>query len=350
EAVVAAVDVPVTLKIRTGWDADHRNAPAIARIAEESGVAALAIHGRTRDQHYAGQAEYDTIAAIKARVSIPVIANGDIDSPEKARAVLDHTGADAVMVGRAAQGRPWIFGAIAHYLATGEHLPEPGPAKVRDILLGHLEALHAFYGEQAGVRIARKHLGWYAKDRPENRAFLAVVNRAETAQEQLRSTRDYYAALAAGEYPELPAADTTLVCAAHRGRAEGAGLTARRCLPIIGRWHRIAAGVAIASGTLHGTAAAGDGRVAPADQGTRQRRHPAHRRRARAHAAHAQRDLGAEHGLRRRRGGRPAVAAGLGRLAVRAGHPAAAAVQPVRRHGGGGRRQVHARRRALQRS
>jgi len=206
EAVVAAVDVPVTLKIRTGWDADHRNAPAIARIAEESGVAALAIHGRTRDQHYAGQAEYDTIAAIKARVSIPVIANGDIDSPEKARAVLDHTGADAVMVGRAAQGRPWIFGAIAHYLATGEHLPEPGPAKVRDILLGHLEALHAFYGEQAGVRIARKHLGWYAKDRPENRAFLAVVNRAQTAQEQLRSTRDYFDALAAGVKPELPAA------------------------------------------------------------------------------------------------------------------------------------------------
>lgn len=206
EAVVAAVDVPVTLKIRTGWDADHRNAPAIARIAEESGVAALAIHGRTRDQHYAGQAEYDTIAAIKARVSIPVIANGDIDSPEKARAVLDHTGADAVMVGRAAQGRPWIFGAIAHYLATGEHLPEPGPAKVRDILLGHLEALHAFYGEQAGVRIARKHLGWYAKDRPENRAFLAVVNRAQTAQAQLRSTRDYFDALAAGVKPELPAA------------------------------------------------------------------------------------------------------------------------------------------------
>ncbi len=206
EAVVAAVDVPVTLKIRTGWDADHRNAPAIARIAEESGVAALAIHGRTRDQHYAGQAEYDTIAAIKARVSIPVIANGDIDSPEKARAVLDHTGADAVMVGRAAQGRPWIFGAIAHYLATGEHLPEPTPAQVRDILLGHLEALHAFYGEQAGVRIARKHLGWYAKDRPENRAFLAVVNRAQTAQEQLRSTRDYFDALAAGVKPELPAA------------------------------------------------------------------------------------------------------------------------------------------------
>ena len=205
-AVVEAVDVPVTLKIRTGWAAGQRNAVAIARIAEDSGIQALAVHGRTRDQQYTGVAEYDTIAQVKSLLSIPVIANGDIDSPQRAAFVLRHTGADAVMVGRAAQGRPWIFGAIAHYLATGEHLPEPGPAKVRDILLGHLEALHAFYGEQAGVRIARKHLGWYAKDRPENRAFLAVVNRAQTAQEQLRSTRDYFDALAAGVKPELPAA------------------------------------------------------------------------------------------------------------------------------------------------
>ena len=206
EAVVRAVDVPVTLKIRTGWDATHRNAPTIARIAQDSGIAALAVHGRTRDQQYKGIAEYDTIAEVKSLLSIPVIANGDIDSPQRAASVLRHTGADAVMVGRAAQGRPWIFGAIAHYLATGERLPEPTPAQVRDILLGHLEALHAFYGEQAGVRIARKHLGWYAKDRPENRAFLAVVNRAQTAQEQLRSTRDYFDALAAGVKPELPAA------------------------------------------------------------------------------------------------------------------------------------------------
>ena len=206
EAVVGAVDVPVTLKIRTGWDAAHRNAPAIARIAQDCGIAALSVHGRTRDKHYTGQAEYDTIAAIKAQLSIPVIANGDIDSPDKALQVLRQTGADAVMVGRAAQGRPWIFGAIAHFLATGERLPEPTPAQVRDILLGHLEALHAFYGEQAGVRIARKHLGWYAKDRPENRAFLAVVNRAECAQAQLRSTRDYFDALAAGVAPELPVA------------------------------------------------------------------------------------------------------------------------------------------------
>lgn len=206
EAVVGAVEVPVTLKIRTGWDADHRNAPAIAHIARESGIAALAVHGRTRDQHYRGEAEYDTIAAIKAQLDIPVIANGDIDSPEKAAAVLRHTGADALMIGRAAQGRPWIFREVAHFLATGQRLPEPGLAEVRDILLGHLRALHAFYGEPSGVRIARKHLGWYAKDRPENRAFRAVVNRAEGAREQLALTRDYFDALAAGMAPELPAA------------------------------------------------------------------------------------------------------------------------------------------------
>ncbi|MGO1719199.1 MAG: tRNA dihydrouridine synthase DusB, partial [Luteimonas sp.] len=184
EAVVAAVDVPVTLKIRTGWDTDHRNAPAIARLAQESGIAALAVHGRTRDQHYKGHAEYDTIAAIKAGLSIPVIANGDIDSPEKAAAVLRHTGADALMIGRAAQGRPWIFREVGHYLAAGEHLPAPSLEEVRDVLIGHLQALHAFYGEPAGVRIARKHLGWYAKDRHENHAFRAVVNRAESARGQ----------------------------------------------------------------------------------------------------------------------------------------------------------------------
>lgn len=206
EAVVAAVDVPVTLKIRTGWDSAHRNAPVIARIAQESGIAALAVHGRTRDQHYTGTAEYGTIAAIKAEARIPVIANGDIDSPGKAAEVLRLTGADAVMVGRAAQGRPWIFREIAHYLRTGERLPEPSPAEVRDILLGHLQDLHAFYGEESGVRIARKHLGWYAKDRPENAAFRAVVNQAQGAPEQLRLTRDYFDALAAGLVPRLPAA------------------------------------------------------------------------------------------------------------------------------------------------
>ena len=202
-AVVDAVDVPVTLKIRTGWDADHRNAPKIARIAEDAGIAALAVHGRTRDQHYTGEAEYDTIAAIKATLRIPVIANGDIDSPQKAAHVLARTGADAVMIGRAAQGQPWIFGRIAHFLATGELLPEPSLADVRDILLGHLEQLHGFYGEASGVRIARKHLGWYAKDRPENGAFRTVVNRAQSAEEQLRLTRDYFDALVAGVSPEL---------------------------------------------------------------------------------------------------------------------------------------------------
>ena len=205
-AVVNAVDVPVTLKIRTGWDADHRNAPEIARIAEDAGIQALAVHGRTRDQQYTGTAEYDTIAAIKAMLRIPVVANGDIDSPEKARFVLDATGCDALMIGRAAQGRPWILGRIAHYLATGESLPEPSLQEIRDVLLGHLEHLHAFYGEVSGVRIARKHLGWYAKDRPENTAFRAVVNRAQTADEQLRLTRDYFDALVAGVSPELAAA------------------------------------------------------------------------------------------------------------------------------------------------
>ena len=206
EAVVKAVEVPVTLKIRTGWDAHNRNAPEIARIAEDAGIAALAVHGRTRDQQYTGIAEYDTIAAIKAMLRIPVIANGDIDSPQKAQDVLDATGCDAVMIGRAAQGRPWIFGRIAHYLATGELLPEPSVAEVRDILIAHLEHLHAFYGEASGVRIARKHLGWYAKDRPENAAFRAVVNRAQSADEQLRLTRDYFDALSASIVPELPAA------------------------------------------------------------------------------------------------------------------------------------------------
>jgi tRNA-dihydrouridine synthase B len=205
-AVVGAADVPVTLKIRTGWDAEHRNAPNIARIAEDCGIAALAVHGRTRDQQYTGEAEYDTVAAIKAVLKIPVFANGDVISPPKAKAVLAATGADGLLVGRAAQGRPWIFREIAHYLATGETLPEPSLTEVREILLGHLEHLHAFYGELSGVRIARKHLGWYAKDRPENAAFRAVVNRADTAEAQLRLTRDYFDALIAGVSPELPAA------------------------------------------------------------------------------------------------------------------------------------------------
>ncbi|GLQ99854.1 tRNA dihydrouridine synthase DusB [Dyella mobilis] len=195
KAVVDAVEVPVTLKIRTGWDRQHKNALTIARIAEENGIAALAVHGRTRADKYEGEAEYETIAAVKASVRIPVLANGDISTPQQARHVLRVTGADAVMVGRGAQGRPWIFREISHYLATGELLATPSPADVAAILLGHLEHLYAFYGEHAGVRIARKHLGWYAKDRPENAAFREVVNRAENAQDQLRLTRSYFEAL-----------------------------------------------------------------------------------------------------------------------------------------------------------
>ena len=200
-AVVAAVHVPVTLKIRTGWHRDHKNGLRIARIAEDAGISALAVHGRTRDMLYTGDAEYATIAAIKQSIRIPVIANGDVDAPEKARAVLEATGADALMIGRAAQGRPWIFREIAHYLATGRRLAPPAIAEVRDVLLEHVRALHEFYGEPAGVRIARKHLGWYAKDRPENAAFRDVVNRAETAIEQLRLARDYFDALEAGAVP-----------------------------------------------------------------------------------------------------------------------------------------------------
>ncbi len=195
-AVVAAVDVPVTLKIRTGWDREHRNALRIARIAEDAGIAALAVHGRTRADKYEGAAEYETIAAVKAAARIPVIANGDIATPQQARAVLAATGADALMIGRGAQGRPWIFRQIARYLADGTLLPEPGPEEVCAILCGHLRALYDFYGEEAGVRIARKHLGWYAKDRPENAAFRDVANAAVDAAVQLRLTRDYFSALA----------------------------------------------------------------------------------------------------------------------------------------------------------
>jgi tRNA-dihydrouridine synthase B len=202
-AVVGAVDVPVTLKIRTGWNRENKNGVRIARIAEDSGIQALAVHGRTRDMHYTGEAEYDTIAAIKQAVGIPVVANGDIDCPRKAREVLLKTGADALMIGRAAQGRPWIFREIAHFLNTGVPLPVLTPREVRDILLSHLEHLYAFYGEQAGVRIARKHLGWYAKDRPENAAFRYVVNRAESAADQLRFADEYFDALEAGVFATM---------------------------------------------------------------------------------------------------------------------------------------------------
>ncbi len=196
-AVVAAVDVPVTLKIRTGWNANNKNGVRIAVLAEAAGVAMLAVHGRTREMMYTGVAEYTTVAEIKSRVSIPVVVNGDIDSPQKARRIMLETGADAVMIGRAAQGRPWLFREINHYLATGESLPEPSAVEIGEILAGHLRRLYAFYGEDTGVRFARKHLGWYAKGHTDNIAFREVFNRAGSADEQLRLANDYFSDLAA---------------------------------------------------------------------------------------------------------------------------------------------------------
>ncbi|MCL7461910.1 tRNA dihydrouridine synthase DusB [Pseudomonas sp. NW5] len=184
DAVVAAVDVPVTLKIRTGWDRDNKNGVRIARIAEQAGIAALSVHGRTRADLYTGEAEYQTIAAIREAVSLPLFANGDIDSPEKARAVLEATGADAVMIGRAAQGRPWIFREINHYLATGQHLPPPSADERQSILLEHLAALHAFYGAEQGVRIARKHVGWYLATLAGARDFRSHFNQLDCPDAQ----------------------------------------------------------------------------------------------------------------------------------------------------------------------
>jgi len=193
EAVVAAVDVPVTLKIRTGWDREHKNGPRVAKIAADAGIQALAVHGRTRADLYAGTAEYETLRAIKAAEAIPVIANGDVDGPEKAKAVLEATGADAVMIGRAAQGRPWIFREIEHFLATGERLAPPADGEVADIMLGHLQNLYGFYGEAMGVRVARKHISWYLKTLPEAAAFRERVLRVETAGEQQRLIRGFFA-------------------------------------------------------------------------------------------------------------------------------------------------------------
>ena len=185
ESVVKSVDVPVTLKIRTGWDTQHRNGVAIARLAEESGIALLAVHGRTRVCQFRGEAEYDTIATIKKVVTIPVIANGDIGTPEKARSVLDVTGADGIMIGRAAQGNPWIFRQISHYLETGTQLAPPSVAEVRDTLLAHLENLYHFYGEHTGVRVARKHISWYSRGLAGGAAFRHKVNGVETTGEQI---------------------------------------------------------------------------------------------------------------------------------------------------------------------
>lgn len=192
DAVIAAVDVPVTLKIRTGWDKSHRNGTRIARIAEAAGVQALSIHGRTRACGYKGDAEYETIAAIKSAISIPVIANGDITTPEKAKYVLEYTGADGIMIGRAAQGRPWIFREVEHFLKTGEKLPEPNVAEVRNILLEHLRNLYNFYGEYTGVRVARKHISWYSKGHPHGAVFRQLVNRVDTVEEQLQLIQEFF--------------------------------------------------------------------------------------------------------------------------------------------------------------
>ncbi|HXG27696.1 MAG TPA: tRNA dihydrouridine synthase DusB [Nevskiales bacterium] len=201
-AVVQAVDVPVTLKIRTGWARAHRNGPCVARIAQDCGIRALAVHGRTREDLFQGEAEYDTIAAIKQAVSIPVLANGDINTPEKARQVLDRTGADGLMIGRGALGRPWIFREIAHYLAQGTHLPPPDSAEIGATLLQHLDALHRFYGEDRGLRVARKHIQWFCRDLPGLDAFWAEVRQVDSAARQ----RQQVAAFFAREAERLPVA------------------------------------------------------------------------------------------------------------------------------------------------
>jgi tRNA-dihydrouridine synthase B len=192
EAVVTAVEVPVTLKIRTGWDAQHRNAVRIARIAEASGIQLLTVHGRTRACRFSGQAEYETIRQVKQTVAIPVVANGDIDGEEKAARVLKFTGADAIMIGRAAQGRPWIFRQIGHYLAHGSRLPPPSPRWIGALLLEHLDAILALHGMRHGVRIARKHIAWYSREMDGGADFRRRINAAETADEQRRLIETFF--------------------------------------------------------------------------------------------------------------------------------------------------------------
>jgi tRNA-dihydrouridine synthase B len=213
DAVVGACaprGVPVTLKMRTGWCAAERNALALARAAEAAGIALLTVHGRTREQGYQGEAEHDTTAAVKAALRIPVVANGDIDSPETARAVLARTGADALMIGRAAQSRPWIFREIAHFLATGETLPPPATRDVRTWLVAHLHDHYALYGERSGVRSARKHIGWAVRALPGGEAFRAAMNTLDDADAQLRAVTTFFDALA-DRHPVLPAANDSLV-------------------------------------------------------------------------------------------------------------------------------------------
>jgi tRNA-dihydrouridine synthase B len=192
KAVVAAVDVPVTLKIRTGWDKNNRNAVAVAKMAEDIGVQALAMHGRTRACLYMGDAEYDTIAAVKQAINIPLIANGDITTPEKAKYVLDYTGADAVMIGRAAQGRPWIFREIEHYLATGTHLLPPTVDEIHNVMLEHINDLYGFYGDIAGMRVARKHISWYTKGLAGSAAFRHNMNTLDSIDLQQAAINDFF--------------------------------------------------------------------------------------------------------------------------------------------------------------
>jgi tRNA-dihydrouridine synthase B len=192
EAVVSAVNVPVTLKIRTGWDRQNRNAIRIAKIAESSGIQALAIHGRTRACAYTGDAEYDTIASVKASVSIPIIANGDITTPEKVKYVLEQTGADAVMIGRAAQGRPWLFREIEHFLNTGEHLPAPQVGEIHRVLRDHVHELYDFYGEHTGLRVARKHISWYTKGLSGSAHFRHHMNQLESPAGQLAAVDEFF--------------------------------------------------------------------------------------------------------------------------------------------------------------
>ena len=208
EAVVAACapqNVPVTLKMRTGWCQAERNAVRLARAAESAGVALVTVHGRTREQGYKGAAEYDTVAAVKAALRIPVVANGDIDSPEKARDVLAATGVDAIMIGRAAQGRPWIFREIAHFLATGAHLPPPEVGEAKGWLVQHLHDHYGLYGEFAGVRSARKHIGWAVRALPGGEVFRARMNLIESCEAQVRAVADWFDALA-DIHTRLPAA------------------------------------------------------------------------------------------------------------------------------------------------
>lgn len=192
QQMVAAVDIPVTLKIRTGWDQDNRNAAQIAQIAEACGIKALAVHGRTRACKFFGDAEYETIRAVKAAVSIPVIANGDINSPQKAKQVLQSTGADGIMIGRAAQGRPWLFQEIQHYLETGTLATQPDPTWIQQVLLEHLDGLYSLYGEVHGVRIARKHIAWYSKTHEGGKQFRNRINQATTIKSQQQLIKNYF--------------------------------------------------------------------------------------------------------------------------------------------------------------